>query len=280
MNKKEVLKKIKKNEYVLKAFETYKKTCNNYGIKEKDFNSYCEELISLFENDINYKCFICNDDILNDYEYQSLIEMKKEDITEESTTQLKDILKKDYYELFNLEYHEQYLFIEEDLTENLSISKKDYENYFKVSGYHDSELYFVFNQENIKYYDEDNINDNIDNLTNIDLDYFNIYLIISNNENRFNHKSEKTTDLNKSFEELRDLTKIELFNRLKESQKKIKDNKKQLEEIKKFKEDKEEINKIDLKKHSILNNCVFGFEENLLKDITQQEEEIKRILED
>ena len=278
MNKKEVLKKAKGNEYIIKSYNEYKNLCSNFVITEKTLKEYIQELLNIFEEEINYKSFICDDDILNDYEYSNLIKNKKDFLEEETTQDLKQILKKDYYEYFDLSYHEQHLFIEEDLTQNLNLSKKQYQEYFKVSGYHDSILYFVYNQDKIDYYKEDKINDNINNLINIDLEYFNIYLIISNNENRFNHKQDNNTDINKEYEELREMIKIELYNRMEKINKDLKTKFEELSKIKTLKEDKEEINKINLKKHSIINNCVFGYEEKINKDIEELKQELKEII--
>lgn len=281
MKKKEILKRAKKNDYIIKSYNQYKSLCKNFGITQKTLNEYTEELISLFEEEINHKTFICDDEILNNYEFESLIYNDKDFLNDKTTTQLKEILKKEYYEYYNLEYHEQHLFIKENLTENLNISDKEFEDLFKISGYQDSELYFIYNEEQYEYIEEETINENIENLINyIDLNHFNIYFLISNNENRFNHKIDNNININKEYKELRELVKIELYNRIEQTQKEIQNKKEELNKIQRFKEDKEEIKKIDetLNKHKIINNCVFGYEEKLNNDIKQLEEELKELI--
>lgn len=283
--KDKIKKTLKEIKWINEEYDIYKRLCSNFNITPLNQDEYIKEIYTLFECDINYKLEIVDDDILNEYEYLDRITHKQEYIKEQDIEELKDIINKDHYEVINIDYHDQNFIITEDLTCNLDLSKTEFDKYFKVGGYHDSVLYFSFDSDKIDIDDEDinetdyTLKDAVeDSLQETDLHHFNIYLMISLNEDKFKHNDPKNVD--KEYKILQDKAKSELFNRITENKKNIKNKELQLINIKEMLNDsetKEKLTEIS-KKFEVLNNCIFDYQEKLKQDIQSINNENEDIL--
>jgi hypothetical protein len=287
VKKESIIKEIKKNQYVKKEYQNYLKIISNYQESKKlNYSEYATEIYNIFESEINYKCFIVDDNILNDYEYNSLIESFKDELEYKDTKNLLNILKKEYYEFFELHFNDQFDFIREDLIYNLDLNEKLFNELFKTLGYHDSEFYFKYELEQYEYDKEYTIKENVEDMIDPICFYgFNTYLIISNNEKIFNHKifDNNKLDNSKDYENLKNEVKKELFNRLINLKKEIKFKNDNLNKIQmlinneKLKES-EEFKKI-IKENKIIEVSIIEYEKVLNSEILDLNYAVTEILD-